>query len=271
MSGPRLPPSAPELPPIAAKAEDLEAIKKAVDDAAAVSGGLWLSYLFVLFYLAIAAGAVTHADLFLENSVKLPFLNIELPLLAFFFLAPILFVIVHAYTLLHLVMLTDKAKWFHHALCEQIGNETDLPDNKAKEIRDGLRRQLPSNIFVQFLAGAPETRSGAFGWALRAIGWATLVVGPILLSLLIQIQFLPYHNGFITWTHRMALAADLVLIWWLWGRILAGRDADRETFSSWPAVIGLALGCTAFAFSWLVATRVAGQFTKPEAVLVPLS
>ena len=41
-------------------------------------------------YLAIAAGAVTHADLFLERTVKLPFLNIELPLLAFFFLAPIL-------------------------------------------------------------------------------------------------------------------------------------------------------------------------------------
>ena len=55
-------------------------------------------------------GAVTHADLFLEKPVKLPFLNIELPLLAFFFLAPMLFRVVHAYTLVHLVMLTDKAR-----------------------------------------------------------------------------------------------------------------------------------------------------------------
>ena len=54
-----------------AKADDLEGIKKAVDDAASIGGGLWLSYLFVLFYLAIAAGAVTHADLFLEKPVKL--------------------------------------------------------------------------------------------------------------------------------------------------------------------------------------------------------
>ena len=77
-------PSAAELPPIADKTDDLEAIKKAVDDAAAVGGGLWLSYLFVLFYFAVAAGAVTHADLFLEKPVKLPFLNIDLPLLAFF-------------------------------------------------------------------------------------------------------------------------------------------------------------------------------------------
>jgi hypothetical protein len=87
-----------DIAPTAAKPDALEAVKKSVDDAASVGGGLWLSYLFVLFYLAVAAGAVTHTDLFLENAVKLPFLNIELPLLAFFFLAPILFIIVHAYT-----------------------------------------------------------------------------------------------------------------------------------------------------------------------------
>jgi hypothetical protein len=108
------------LPEFAKKADDLEAIKKAVDDAASVSGGLWLSYIFVLFYLAVAAGAVTHADLFFEKAVKLPFLGIELPLVAFFFLAPILFVIAHAYALVHLVMLTDKAKRYHQALYAQI-------------------------------------------------------------------------------------------------------------------------------------------------------
>jgi hypothetical protein len=72
-------PPAADLPPIATKAGDLEAIKKTVDDTAAVGGG-YGSYLFVLFYLAVAAGAVTHADLFLENPVKLRFLNTELPL-----------------------------------------------------------------------------------------------------------------------------------------------------------------------------------------------
>jgi hypothetical protein len=65
------------LPAIAARADDLEEIKKAVEDAASVSGGLWLSYLFVLSYIAIAAGAVTHEDLLLVRAVKLPFLNVE--------------------------------------------------------------------------------------------------------------------------------------------------------------------------------------------------
>jgi uncharacterized protein YjbI with pentapeptide repeats len=238
----------PDLPEFGKKADDLEAIKKAVDDAASVSGALWFSYLFFLFYLAVAAGAVTHADLFLENPVKLPFLGVELPLVAFFFLAPILFLVVHAYVLVHLVMLTDKAKRFHEKLHEQIND---------KDIRDGLRRQLPSNVFVQLLAGPPEARLGLFGFALRAIGWATLVVGPILLLLLLQLQFLPHHSSFVAWTQRLALAADLVLIWWLWGRILSGRDMDKPK-SAWRrrgwSALGFALSLGAILFAGAVAT-----------------
>lgn len=55
-------------------------MRDAVVDAASVGTALWLIYLLVLFYFAIAAGAATHLDLLLENSVKVPFLNVELPL-----------------------------------------------------------------------------------------------------------------------------------------------------------------------------------------------
>ena len=78
----------PEPSGFAAKAKDLQALRDAVVEAATVSGALWLSYIFVFLYLAIAAGAVTHKDLFFENPVKLPFLNVELPLTAFFILGP---------------------------------------------------------------------------------------------------------------------------------------------------------------------------------------
>lgn len=155
----------------------LEAARKSVEDAAAISGGLWLSYLFALFYIGIAAGGVTHRDLLLENSVRLPFLNVELPLVAFFFLAPILFVIVHAYTLLHFVLLAAKVGAYDQALGDELGDADDK--------RNAERRRLPSNIFVQFLAGPHEIRDGGLGWLLRAIAWISLVVGPVLLLLLI--------------------------------------------------------------------------------------
>jgi hypothetical protein len=143
-------PSAAEK--FAEQARDLDAVRRSVEEAAAVSAGLWLSYLFTLLYIAIAVGAVTHKDLLLKNPVKLPFLGVELPLVAFFFLAPILFIISHAYTLLHFIMLAAKVGRFEEELKQQ------LPD--APDTREGLRRQLPSNIFVQFLAGPSDIRNG---------------------------------------------------------------------------------------------------------------
>jgi uncharacterized protein YjbI with pentapeptide repeats len=115
---------------------------------------------------------------------------------------------------------------------------------------------LPSNIFVQFLAGPPDIRASLFGSLLRGIAWSTLVVAPILLLLLMQIQFLPFHSSFITWTHRLALLAELGLLWWLWREILSGRAADgRRRPASWTWTgLGLALSAGAVLFSWTAAT-----------------
>ena len=110
-------------PPLPAKANDLEALRKAVEDAANASGNLWLSYLFTLFYLLIAAGAVTHQDLFFEKPVKLPFLSVDLPLRAFFALGPPIFLVLHAYVLLHFVVLAGKIGAFDDALRDQVADE----------------------------------------------------------------------------------------------------------------------------------------------------
>jgi uncharacterized protein YjbI with pentapeptide repeats len=196
-----------------AKAKDLDALRAAVVDAANVGAGLWLSYLFVLLYLLIAAGGVTHRDLLFENPIKLPFLSVELPLVGFFALGPLLFLIVHAYVLLHFVLLADKVGAFHSELELQITDE---------DVLTRLRRQLPSNIFVQFLAGPAEVRTGVMGFLLRMIAQISLVAAPISLLVFFQLQFLPYHHLPITWWHRITVVADLALLWTLWPSIARG-------------------------------------------------
>ncbi len=240
---------APDAP--AQTSPALEAARKSVEDAATISGGLWLSYLFALFYFGVAAGGVTHKDLLLENAVKLPFLNVELPLVAFFFLAPILFFIVHAYTLVHFVMLAAKVGAYDKALRGEFG-DTDKQ-------QDADRRRLPSNIFVQFLAGPHEICHGGLGWILLAIAWISLVIGPVLLLLLIQAQFLPYHLEWVTWVQRFAIFGDVILLWALWPAVLAGRSSLE-----WPKLwrhpvltlasffpIGLAFTAATFPGEWL--------------------
>jgi uncharacterized protein YjbI with pentapeptide repeats len=227
------PPSLPATATaFAAKARDLEALRDAVVDAASVGGGLWFSYLFVLLYLVIAVGSVTHRDLFLESPVKLPFLSVELPLLGFFVLGPAIFLIVHAYVLLHFFLLAGKVGYFNSELEMQIAE---------RELRGRLRQQLPSNIFVQSLAGSRGVRTGVIGFMLRLVAQISLVIGPIALLVFFELQFLSYHDEAISWWHRIGVLADIALLWILWPPIargewegLASRDLRR------PKIIALA-------------------------------
>ena len=204
---------------------EVEAAKKTLEDATTVGAGFWVSYIFLMFYIAVSAGAVTHSDLLREEGVKLPFLNLDLPLLGFFFLAPILFIIMHMFTLSKLVMLAEKAKRFLRAL-------EKLPTPQARE---KLRQSLPSNIFVQFMAGPTEISGGGFGGLLRLMGWITMAIAPVVLLLFLQIQFLPYHSFWHTWEHRCALLIDLVLLWWLWRRSLNTPMHVMQQVSETPA------------------------------------
>jgi uncharacterized protein YjbI with pentapeptide repeats len=201
---------------LAGEAKDLQALRDTLVDAASVGAGLWFSYLFILLYLLIAVGGVTHNDLFLESPVKLPFLNVDLPLLGFFWLGPAIFLVVHTYVLLHFVLLAGKVGDFDAELNAQIADE---------DVRKRLRRQLPSNIFVQFLAGSREVRTGVMGFLLRLIAQISLVIGPIALLVFFELQFLPYHNEAITRWHRITFSADIVLLWTLWPSIALGKRA----------------------------------------------
>ena len=204
----------PGAPAIVGKATDLETIRAAMVDAAGVIAALWFSYLFMLLYLVIAVGSVTHRTLLLESPVKLPFLNVDLPLIGFFILGPGLFIVVHTYVLLHFSLLAAKVGNFHSELRRQVGD----PDTRMK-----LRRQLPSNIFVQILSGPSEVRTSVVGALLWLIAWISLVIGPMALLLFFQFQFLPYHEGAITWWHRIAVILDLAVLWTLWPSVARGK------------------------------------------------
>jgi hypothetical protein len=64
---------------------DVEALEKSLNDSATRVSTIWVSFLIFSLYLLTAATTVTHRQLFLAEPVKLPVLNIDLPLWGFFF------------------------------------------------------------------------------------------------------------------------------------------------------------------------------------------
>jgi len=200
---------------VAIDPKDLGELQKALNEAAGKASVLWTTFITFQLYLAIAFGSVTHRDLFLENSIKLPLLNVDLPLVGFFVVAPAVLVILHFYVFLQLLGLAITAKDYGALLA------IDVPDVSDRQY---VRRRLDVFPILRFLAGPRDQRTGFFGFSLRLIAWIILVATPVLILLQAQVTFLPYHREWIVWVQRIAVLIDLVLIWYFWIHLRSDDD-----------------------------------------------
>lgn len=186
---------------------DVAALERSLNDSATRVSTIWVSFLIFSLYLLSAAATVTHRQLFLAEPVKLPVLNIDLPLWGFFFLGPILFVIFHAYVLLQVLLLGRTASAYNEAIDRVV---KPPPANAA------MRQRLANTLFAQIFAGSPRERDGWLGYLLKAMAWITLAIVPVCILLVFQFAFLPYHSQIITWTQRIFVMADAIVVFALW-------------------------------------------------------
>ena len=184
----------------------------------------------------VAAGAVTHRQLLLEDPIKLPALNVDLPLVGFFFLTPILLLVFHAYVLIQILLLGRTAAAYNDVLDRTV---------RTSSGNAVMRQRLANTLFAQIFAGSPRERRGWLGGLLRIIAWLTLAIAPVLVLLLFQFKFLPHHSSLITWTIRLVIVLDLIAVLVLWR---AARRSDHEL--SWRLTLQ---GCMA----WLCAAALA--------------
>ena len=225
------------------------------ESAHAVRNG-WVFFLALTAFFFVTVAGVTHQDLLLNSPVALPVLQVGIALKRFFLFAPLILVLVHFAVLLQYAMLARKTRALHGFLRE-------------KE-KDGifrthpLRLELSSYFFVQAMAG--PTRSPVLGAFLTAMSWLTLGLFPIALLLFIQIAFLPFHDAVITWSHRIYLMTDFMIIlsigiftrfpdrgFWVafWRYLREYTMMFVLTFSGWMAALGFSFGIATIPGYWM--------------------
>ena len=195
---------------------DVAALERSLNNSATRVSTIWVSYLLFALYLLIATGTATHRQLFLEEPLNLPVLDIDMPLFWFFVLAPILFVLFHLYVLLQVLLLGRTAAAYNEIVDKAVDS---APENAL------IRQRLANTLFAQIFAGSPREREGLLGWVLRAMAVITLALAPIYIILAFQFVFLPYHSHLGTWTHRLLLLFELAVALLLWPLVL---DARRD-------------------------------------------
>jgi uncharacterized protein YjbI with pentapeptide repeats len=203
-------------------ASDLHPLEQAVNSATGRVSALWLSFISFAAYLIIATGSITHRNLLLETPVKMPILNVDLPLIGFFVVAPILLVLFHFYVLLHMHELTGKFAEYGALLRQQAPMAVD---------RRLLGLRLDNRVFLQLLSALPEPQEGLVTFLIRTIASVTVVGLPLFLLLEMQFTYLPYQNEPAIWFLRIVIIVESLLVWKLWRSI-------RQIGASQPRAFG---------------------------------
>jgi uncharacterized protein YjbI with pentapeptide repeats len=204
--------------------EQAERLRGAADEAARLAQNVYLSFLLLGTYIAVIIGSTTDVQLLKVSPVTLPLLNVPLPIVGFYVVVPWLLLLFYFNLLLHLTFLAQRL----HRLNAVLAAFSDEAPRAEQRLR------LFPFPFSALLIGRPAR------WSLRVLlglmVWTTVLVLPLVLLLWAQVRFLPSHDTFITWTHRIAILVDLALLW-LFGPLIlipeSGGASPARLFPLW--------------------------------------
>jgi uncharacterized protein YjbI with pentapeptide repeats len=204
---------------------EVEKLLDAANSASQTVAALHVAFMALVSYIGIIVWGTTHKDLLLVSPVKLPVLDVELPLTTFNGLVPWLLVLLHFNLLIQLELLSRKL-W---------NLDTKIPVSPAGQ---QLRDRLFIFPFTNLIAGRSSVR--LINCLLSLIVGVTVIALPLVILLAAQIRFLPYHNEVITWSQRLAVWVDSVMLLSLWPLIASPKDSAVEwwrnairLFGSW--------------------------------------
>jgi uncharacterized protein YjbI with pentapeptide repeats len=206
----------------------IEKLLEAANSASQTVAALHVAFLAVVTYLGVIIWGTTHDDLLRISPVKLPILDVELPLTNFYAFVPWMVVLLHFNLLMQLELLSTKL-W---------NLDLDLPDTPAgQQVRD----RLFIFPFTHLIAGRSKVL--LIRWLLSLVVGITVIALPLLMLLAAQIRFLPFHDEGITWSQRIAVWVDAVMLITLWPLIASPQDQAREWWRNfgfrvvdyWPA------------------------------------
>jgi uncharacterized protein YjbI with pentapeptide repeats len=222
--------SSPALPPKQETSPHIEKLLEAANSASQSVSALHIAFIAFAAYLGVIVWGTTHEDLLRISPVKLPILDVELPLTTFYAFAPWMVALLHFNLLMQLELLSNKL-W---------NLDRDLPDTPAgQQIRD----RLFIFPFTHLIVGRPDV--WLIRWLLSLVVGITIIALPLFMLLAAQIRFLPFHDEAITWSQRFSVWTDAIMLLALWPLIASPEDRAREWWRNfafrlvgyWPAWI----------------------------------
>jgi uncharacterized protein YjbI with pentapeptide repeats len=207
-----------------------EKLLESANSASQSVAALHVTFIAFTAYLGVIVWGTTHEDLLRISPVKLPILDVELPLTTFYSFVPWMVVLMHFNLLMQLELLSNKL-W---------NLDASLPDSLAgRQVRD----RLFIFPFTHLIVG--RSNVWLIRWLLSLVVGITIIALPLFILLAAQIRFLPFHGEAITWSQRLAIWIDAIMLLTMWPLIASPQDRAEEWWQNfaykllgyWPAWI----------------------------------
>ncbi|MGZ4969568.1 MAG: pentapeptide repeat-containing protein [Methylobacter sp.] len=206
----------------------IEKLLEAANSASQTVAALHVAFMAFVAYLGVIIWGTTHDDLLRISPVKLPILDVDLPLTTFYSFVPWMVVLLHFNLLMQLELLS----------CKLWNLDRDIPDTLSGQ---QVRNRLFIFPFTHLIVGRSEV--WLIRWLLSLVVGITVIALPLLMLLAAQIRFLPFHDEAITWSQRLAVWVDAAMLLTLWPLIASPQDRAREWWGNfsfqlmghWPA------------------------------------
>lgn len=191
----------------------IEKLLEAANSASQTVAALHVAFMAFAAYLGVIVWGTKHENLLLISPVRLPVLDVELPLTTFYGFVSWLVVLLHFNLLLQLELLSRKLWNLDRAL-------------PTTPVGQQIRDRLFIFPFTHLIAGRSSVR--LIGWLLSLVVGLTVIALPLFMLLAAQIRFLPFHDETITWLQRLAVWVDSLILLALWPLIASPNDSARE-------------------------------------------
>ncbi len=204
-------PSPTITPNTSSPTPDPKALLDAANSASEKVAALHIAFLALCAYVLVIVFSTTDMDLLIGKGIKLPVVDVEVPIVGFYAVVPYLLVLFHFNLLLQLQLLSHKLYAFDDAAAKG-------------ESASGLYDQLNIFPFNYYLVGRPSPLVKGF---LATVVTISVLVLPLVALLTLQARFLAYQNVAVTWAQRAATWLDVALVAILWPLIMDCRDSWR--------------------------------------------
>ncbi|MEM7300095.1 MAG: pentapeptide repeat-containing protein [Pseudomonadota bacterium] len=205
-------------------------IQDHVNDAAGKLQSLWFGFMGLSAFIVIIAADTGHEDVFLDKTIGVPIVNVDLPIAGFYLVSPIIFVLFHLYIAIRINFLLESFREYKKISESEISNPATRLEHS---------RYFGASLFLQ----AQRAREDG-SMLVRVLAVVSIVITvaivPAAALIFCQIKIIPYQSNFVTDAQIVTIALDMLVVAFVVFSTLRYTEINMSGIASFTVYAALA-------------------------------